>query len=81
MNEDVQQDEELPDASDWLTRKQASTYLRRLGLAITPKTLANMAGKNNAGGGPPFTRSSWLGVRYLKKDLQEWAQGRVERVK
>lgn len=62
-----------PKPEDWLTRKQAAAYLSEIGCPIAPQTLANMACKDNAGKGPPFTRIRWAIVRYHKTDLQEWA--------
>lgn len=65
---------------DWLTRKEASAYLFSMGCPISVSTLANMAANENAGRGPPFTRAGWRIVRYLKRDLDEWARRRIERV-
>jgi len=67
-------------AKDWLTRKEASLYLYSLGCPISVSTLANMAGKDNAGDGPPFSRVSWRIVRYLRRDIDAWVRRKVQRV-
>lgn len=67
-------------AKDWLTRKEVSLYLYSLGCPISVSTLANMAGHDNAGGGPPFSRVSWRIVRYLKRDVDAWVKRKVQKV-
>lgn len=65
---------------DWLSRKEAATYLNRLGCKIAVHTLENMASNNNAGKGPPFTRHGWTSVQYHRDDLDSWASARSTRV-
>ncbi len=65
---------------DFLTRKQAAAYLTKIGCPISYATLANRAAHNNAGKGPPFTRTGWRTVRYRKQDLDAWAYRNTERV-
>lgn len=67
-------------ATDWLSRKQAASFLATLGCAITPRTLEKMASNNNAGKGPPFTRFRWKSVRYARIDLEAWAKKEATRV-
>ena len=62
----------------WLNRKEAACFLRHLGLPIEHKTLANLAAKENAGRGPPYTKFSWNAVRYMVKDLRAWAERRKQ---
>lgn len=65
----------------WLTRKEAADFLtHQCGCPTTPQQLANMASNNNAGNGPPFTRSGWRTVHYLPDELRAWAVRRVKRV-
>ncbi len=68
---------------DRLSRKQASAYLRKMGCAATPQTMAIWAIHNNSGGGPPFDVYKSKGrrfVSYLRADLDEWAAKRLKRV-
>lgn len=65
---------------DWLSRKEASIYLTRLGCAIAPQTLAKLASNNNRGKGPSFTRNGWKMVQYARADLDAWAAQRMVRV-
>lgn len=65
---------------DWLTRKEASSYLGKIGCPVAHRTLANMAANNNAKKGPPFTQSAWTVVHYQRKDLDSWAAARIVRV-
>jgi hypothetical protein len=65
---------------DHMSRKEAAAYLTRIGCPMAPKTLANMASKDNAGGGPPFDRNGWKMVQYRRADLDAWAAARRVRV-
>lgn len=65
---------------DFYSRKEAALYLTSIGYKIEAQTLANLAGNNNAGKGPPFDRTSWRSVRYARGDLDAWARGRTTRV-
>lgn len=65
---------------DWLTRKEAAEYLGKLGCPITVAYLERMAVDNNAGNGPPFTRTRWRLVRYRRSDLDAWAKREAVRV-
>lgn len=67
-------------AKEWLSRKEAATYLTRRGCPITAQTLANMGSNNNARGGPPFTRLAWSRVQYHITDLDAWVKGRSKRI-
>ena len=58
-------------AVTWLSRKEAARFLTSLGCPISSKTLANLASKNNAMGGPSFTRVR-QSVRYDTADLRAW---------
>jgi hypothetical protein len=64
----------------WLSRKEASAYLRGLGFPLAPATLAKMAANNNQGNGPPFTRFRWSIVRYRAADLAAWVKNQSKRV-
>jgi hypothetical protein len=64
----------------WLTRKEAAAFLSNIGCPITWGALANMASNNNAGKGPPFTRTGWRSVRYEPADLRAWADKNTTRV-
>ena len=44
---------------EFLTRKEASTFLESLGCPVSYYTLSKYAENNNAGHGPPFTRYRW----------------------
>ena len=66
-----------------LNRKQAAIYLRKMGCAVSPSTLANMAVSGNAGGGPPFIvyrNRKRRHVSYKRVDLDEWAAKKIRRV-
>ena len=66
---------------DLLTRKEAAIYLTKVHRCrISHYTLARLACNGNGGKGPPFYHSGWRTVSYLRKDLDEWASGRVTRV-
>lgn len=67
---------------DWLTRKDASAYLGKIGLPMAPHTLANRAANNNRGKGPPFhrLRGGWNCVWYKRSDLDAWAKRELVRV-
>ncbi len=58
---------------DWLTRKEAATYLASIGCPISKRALEKRASNNNAGKGPAFTRIGWRTVRYKREDLDAWA--------
>ena len=58
---------------DWLTRKEAATYLASIGCPISKRALEKRASNNNAGKGPAFTRIGWRTVRYKREDLDSWA--------
>ena len=66
-----------------LNRKQAAAYLRKMGCAASPSTLANMAVSGNAGGGPPFIvyrNKKRRHVSYNLADLDKWAASKIRRV-
>ena len=69
---------ESPD--DWLSRKEAATYLSKIGCPVTMRQLEKRAANNNAGRGPAFTRVGWRHVRYRRSDLDAWAYAQTERV-
>lgn len=65
---------------EWLTRKETSKLLERLGSPIAPRTLEKMASNENAGKGPPFTRSGWRIVRYNRDDVVAWQKTYAKRI-
>jgi hypothetical protein len=66
------------DWPDWLKRPEASQYLWGMhGIQVGPASLANLASK---GGGPAFHKDGFR-VSYSRKDLDEWAPTRRQRVK
>lgn len=65
---------------EWLTRKEATTYLIRIGCPVSGTTLANLAVRNNSGDGPPFTRIGERTIRYKKSDLDAWAAQKAARI-
>ena len=65
---------------EWLTRKEASKLLERLGSPVSPRTLEKMASNENAGKGPPFTRSGWRIVRYKRDDVVAWQRTYARRI-
>jgi hypothetical protein len=65
---------------DELTRRQASTYLGKIGYPMTVRALEKRASNDNAGKGPPFIRKSWKCVRYVRSDLDAWAAAQSERI-
>ena len=66
--------------SDWLSPKEAARYMANLGCALSHRTLGNLRSNNNAGKGPPFFRSGWRTIRYLKADLDAWVKKHAVRV-
>jgi hypothetical protein len=64
----------------WLTRKEAATFLTRIGCPISVWTLAQMAVRDNEGKGPPFIRTGWKTLRYEPADLRAWAAKQITRV-
>jgi hypothetical protein len=72
----------LPKLDDdpWLTRKEATAFLKSIGCSVAPQTLANLASNNNEGGGPPFRRFRKRVVRYQLSRLKEWASKQTEDV-
>jgi hypothetical protein len=71
---------ELTNEDRLLNRKQAAAYLMERGCAASVQSLTNMAARNNAGGGPPFTRFRKHFIRYSKADLDAWVAREVKRV-
>ena len=65
---------------NWLSRKEAATYLTERGIRVTERTLANLASNNNAGKGPSFTRARWRTVLYARADLDLWLAREMRRV-
>lgn len=70
---------DAPGEDEYLTRREASAYLKSIGDPLAVQTLANMAANNNAGGGPPFISIGWRTLRYPKKALNAWAAARKRR--
>jgi hypothetical protein len=66
--------------TEFLSRKEASSFLHRLGCPVSARTLEKLAANNNAGAGPPFYRFRWKAVRYAKTELVEWARRETVRV-
>lgn len=58
---------------EWMSRKEAASYLTRIGCPISPGTLANLAANQNAGKGPCFFRVRNGPVQYKRDDLDDWA--------
>jgi len=59
----------------YLSRTEASEYLRDLGLAVAPSTLAKLA---VIGGGPPYVKFMSRAL-YEPRDLHEWAASKISR--
>jgi hypothetical protein len=70
----------MTELDQWLTRKKAVAYLERLGCPISIRTLEKWASNDNAGKGPPFSRSRKRIVRYKLSDLSAWASKEIVRV-
>lgn len=70
----------VPVEPQWLTRKEASSFLTKLGCPTTADTLARLAANDNALKGPPFTRSGRRTVRYEPDDLRAWAKAQTRRI-
>ena len=66
---------------EFLNRKQAAIYLTRLGVAISPKTLGNLASNMNSGKGPSFVKIGWMQVRYRRRELESWAKSRMKEIR
>lgn len=64
-----------------MDRKHAARFLTLIGCPIAPKTLANMAARNNAGGGPSFTRVLKGRNWYYEADLRDWAATHSKKVR
>jgi hypothetical protein len=58
-------------AETYLTRKEASTYLGRLGCPLSPRTLQRLGGQ---GTGPRFVRHLQRVIRYPVSALDRWAE-------
>ncbi len=65
---------------DWLSRKEASTFLRNIGCPISVRQLEKMASNNNSGNGPSYRRARWKLVRYHRDDLRKWADAEMKMV-
>ena len=48
---------------EWLSRKEAATYLEKIGCPVSARALEQRAANNNAGKGPPLIE----GVNFLQK--------------
>lgn len=70
----------MAETTEWLTRAEAAEYLTGIGVPIKERTLAKYAEDDNAGGGPPFTRSGWRSIRYEKVDLDAWAAKKKRKI-
>ena len=68
------------DQKEFLDRKECAQYLAQLGIRISHRTLANLAGNENAGGGPPFYRVRWSRTYYKRIEVETWAKSQTERV-
>lgn len=66
--------------SDFLSRKEASSYLAKIGCPLSVQTLANLAANQNAGRGPAFLRIRSKIVRYERAVLEKWAYEHTTRV-
>ncbi len=66
-------------AKHFLSRKEAARYLAEMGCPLSPGSLGNLAGKNNAGKGPPFHRFRNK-VMYEINALRAWAEANMEKV-
>lgn len=65
----------------WVKRKEAARILTDMGYPVTAEQLAQMAENNNAGAGPPFTRTGWRSVWYHINDLKSWKPPRFQQVR
>lgn len=72
-------DEKLA-ADTHLSRKEAATFLRKLGCAVSHHTLRRWAVGGNEGRGPAFFRTRNHGVRYAPVDLEKWAATNTRRI-
>ena len=66
--------------NDFLSRKEASAYLAKIGCPLSIQTLANLAANNNSGSGPPFLRIRKKIVRYERRALDQWAYDHIVRI-
>ena len=64
----------------WITRKEAASFLSRLGCTMSYYTLSRLAVGDNRGSGPPFVRSRSGRVLYHVNDLRKWAADTTVRV-
>jgi hypothetical protein len=65
----------MPEPKSYLSRTEASEYLRDLGLPVAPSTLAKLA---VIGGGPPYIKFMSR-ARYKPRDLDDWAASKISR--
>ena len=66
----------MTDFPEYLDTIQASAYLKeRFGISRTHKSLCNL---RVTGGGPPYRRVSGKEILYLRQDLDDWANARLE---
>lgn len=65
---------------EWLTRKEAATYLGKIGCPVSVRTLLNYARDYNLGKGPAFYKIRGYSIRYKTSDLRAWASKQVERI-
>jgi hypothetical protein len=71
---------ETRDGFQYLSRKEASALLAKMGFPLAPQTLANLAANNNAGKGPPFVRFGENICRYRKDDIEAWVRSKMRRI-
>ena len=64
---------------DWLTRKETSRLLSKLGCYLSVARLAQRGCNNNAGNGPPFYKANNR-VRYRSDEVKAWAGKQMRRI-
>lgn len=63
-----------------ITRKEAATYLSKIGCPISVRSLEAYARDYNIGKGPAFYKIGSRTIRYDPADLREWAAKRIQRI-
>jgi len=62
---------------EWLTRKEAASYLISLGYILTPQTLGRLASE---GKGPPYKLTLSHITAYSRQELEVWAKANTKEI-
>lgn len=68
------------DSKEHMSRNEAARYLTLKGCPISATLLAKMACLETKTKGPPYAKTSWGRVSYLRSELDTWARANIRRV-